>query len=300
MAKAKVAYLVFDVETAADAELVAKIRYPDDDLDPTEAVTRYRNELLETTGSDFIPYTYQFPVSVVIAKVRQDFRIHDVVAIDEPEFRPHLITEKFWRGWKSYGKPTFVTFNGRSFDMPLMELAAHRYGVSVPDWFCESSRSWEKPRNRYNTSAHLDLQDLLTNFGASRFSGGLNLAANLLAKPGKMDVQGDMVQDMYENGDLAAINDYCRCDVLDTYFVFLRTRVTAGQLALDEEEEIVAETKQWLLERADSSAAYQAYLDRWSDWLNPWTLDSDTAVSDDRGEANSTSDGQSAARTLPS
>ena len=70
MAKAKVAYLVFDVETAADAELVSKVRYPYDDLEATDAVTRYRNELLEKNGSDFIPYTYQFPVSVVIAKVR--------------------------------------------------------------------------------------------------------------------------------------------------------------------------------------------------------------------------------------
>ena len=52
MAKAKVAYLVFDVETAADAELVAKIRYPYDDLDSTDAVTRYRKELLETNGTD--------------------------------------------------------------------------------------------------------------------------------------------------------------------------------------------------------------------------------------------------------
>src|SRR5438045_9495024 len=35
-----------------------------------------------------------------------------------------------------------------------------------------------------------DLHDVLTNFGASRFNGGLNLVANLLGKPGKMDVQG--------------------------------------------------------------------------------------------------------------
>ena len=34
-------------------------------------------------------------------------------------------------------------------------------------------------------------------------------------------------------GKLAEINNYCRCDVLDTYFVFLRTRVLVGQLTLD-------------------------------------------------------------------
>ena len=298
MTRAKIAYLVFDVETAADAELVAKIRYPDDDLDPSDAVTRYRKELLEKNGTDFIPYTYQIPIAVVIAKVQHDFRIHDIVAIDEPDFRPHVITEKFWRGWTSYSKPTFVTFNGRTFDMPLMELAAYRYGIRVPDWFNESARSWEKPRNRYNAAAHLDLQDLLTNFGASRFSGGLNLAANLLTKPGKMDVQCDMVQDMYENGDLTAISDYCRCDVLDTYFVFLRSRVVAGQLELDEEEQIVAETKEWLLERADSSVAYQAYLDRWTDWVNPWTMDTVTAETDTLAEEKPKSNSESAGKTL--
>ena len=49
-----------------------------------------------------------------------------------------------------------------------------------------------------------------TNFGSSRFVGGLNLAANLLGKPGKMDVQGHMVQDLFNAGKLADINDYCR------------------------------------------------------------------------------------------
>ena len=270
MAKAKISYFVFDVESVADGNLVSKIRYPYEELSPSEAVTKYRNELLETRGTDFIPYTFQKPISVVIGKIQSNFRIDDIVALDEPGFRPHVITEHFWRGWNNYKHPKFVTFNGRSFDLPLMELAAFRYGINAEDWFQENARGFEKPRHRYNSTAHLDLQDLLTNFGASRFSGGLNLAANLLEKPGKMDVQGDMVQDMYDNGDLAAINDYCRCDVLDTYFVFLRTRVMVGELSLDEEEQIVAETKEWLVERADASAAYQAYLDRWNDWENPW------------------------------
>ena len=86
----------------------------------------------------------------------------------------------------------------------------------------------------------------MTNFGSTRFNGGLNLAANLLGKPGKMDVHGDMVQDLYDAGRLAEINDYCRCDVLDTYFVFLRSRVLFGQLTLEAEQQIIAETKAWL------------------------------------------------------
>ncbi|MCP4194524.1 MAG: 3'-5' exonuclease [Planctomycetaceae bacterium] len=270
MSSAKVKYFVFDVESVADGELVSQVRFPDESLSSQEAVQRYREQLIEERNSDFIPYTFQIPISVVIAKVTEDFEIDDIVLLDEPEFRPHVIAEHFWRGWERYDAPTFVSFNGRSFDIPLMELAAYRYGVGVPKWFTQNARSWEQPRNRYNTDAHLDLQDLLCNFGATRFNGGLNLAAHLLGKPGKMDVQGHMVQDMYDRGELDRINDYCRCDVLDTYFVFLRGCVLTGRMSLEREQEIIATTKEWLSKNADGSPAYQQYLREWGDWQNPW------------------------------
>lgn len=262
-------YFLFDVESVADGELISGVRYPDAEMTPEDAIEAYRAERLEKTGSDFIPYTHQVPVAVVIAKVADDFSLVDLVTLDAPEYRPHVITRHFWLGWQKYGKPTLVTFNGRSFDVPLLELAAFRYGVSIPDWF-GGTVAYEKPRNRYNTSAHFDLQDLLTNFGATRFNGGLNLAAMTLGKPGKMEVQGDMVQDLYNEGRLDEINEYCKCDVLDTYFVFLRCKVMTGDLELDREIELVAAAKTWLEERADESEAYTAYLEQWQDWPNPW------------------------------
>jgi predicted PolB exonuclease-like 3'-5' exonuclease len=265
-----VRYLVFDVESVADASLVAKLRYAGESLDPAAAVRRYRDELMEKYESDFIPYSFQFPISVVVGKVTADFQLEDVVVLDDPQFRPHVITEHFWRGWEKYHRPTLVSFNGRGFDLPLLELSAFRYGISVPGWFQATGKSFDQPRSRYNLTAHIDLCELLTNFGSTRFTGGLNLVANILGKPGKMDVQGDMVQDMYDAGRLAEINDYCRCDVLDTYFVFLRTRVLLGQLALDAEQQLIAQTKQWLESKAASSPAYQTYLSHWGDWLNPW------------------------------
>jgi hypothetical protein len=86
-----------------------------------------------------------------------------------------------------------------------------------------------------------------------------------------MDIQGHMVQDLYDAGKLHEINDYCRCDVLDTYFVFLRTRVLVGQLALEAEQAIIAQTKSWLEQNCPQVPAYKLYLDRWGDWANPWT-----------------------------
>jgi predicted PolB exonuclease-like 3'-5' exonuclease len=193
-----------------------------------------------------------------------------MVALDEPEYRPHMLTKHFWQGWDAYRRPTLVSFNGRTFDVPLMELAAFRYGLGVPGWFNVDAKTWDQNRNRYNLHAHLDLHDVLTNFGATRFNGGLNLAANVLGKPGKMDVQGHMVQDLHDEGKLAEVNDYCRCDVLDTYFVFLRVSVLLGRISLEREQELIETSRQWLEQRAASTPVYAMYLENWGRWENPW------------------------------
>jgi hypothetical protein len=187
MAAATVQYLVFDIESVADPDLVARLRYPREAISPADAVRRYRDELMKKYESDFIPYTFQIPIAVAVAKVTADFHLTDLVLLDEPQFRPHVIVENFWRGWEKYRRPTLVSFNGRSFDIPLLELAAFRYGVSAPGWFQAGGKAFDQPRGRYNVQSHLDLCELLTNFGSTRFTGGLNLAANLLGKPGKMD-----------------------------------------------------------------------------------------------------------------
>ncbi|MEM6687911.1 MAG: 3'-5' exonuclease [Planctomycetota bacterium] len=262
-----VTHFIFDVESVADGKLVSSVRYPGQNLDPKQAIATYQDELSELNGTTFIPYTFQLPVAVVIAKVLDDYSLGDIVSLDEGEFRPHVITDLFWRGWEAYKHPTWVTFNGRSFDLPIMELAAFRYGVAIPSWF--DSDGYRSKRNRFNTDSHLDLQDAITNFGASRCNGGLNLIAKLLNKPGKIDTRGEEVQAMYDEGQLGEISEYCRCDVLDTYFVFLRTMTLRGKISLDRETELVAQTKAWIEERAEESQAYRDYLAHWSEWVDP-------------------------------
>jgi predicted PolB exonuclease-like 3'-5' exonuclease len=270
MSSPAVSYLVFDIESIADGELISKVRYPGEGYSATKAIEVYCGERMEQFGTEFIPYTYHIPVSVAIIKLTIDFRIQDIVTLDSPHFRPHIITKHFWDGWRAYRMPTFVSFNGRTFDIPLMELAAFRYGISVPGWFNLNERTYDQKRNRYNQSAHLDLQEVLTNYGATRLNGGLNLVANLLGKPGKMGVAGHMVQELYNQGELGRINDYCRCDVLDTYFVLLRTKVLTGELNLDVEAELVSEAKSWLEQQSDQYPVYGEYLSQVSDWDNPW------------------------------
>ena len=267
--KPHVEYLIFDIEAIADGDLVSKIRYPGEGLSGPEAIARYRAQLLAETGRDVLPVTFMLPISVAVAKVDAEFRLLDLSVLDAPQFRPHVIARHFWQGWNHYGRPTLVSFNGRGYDLPVLELAAYRYGYPVPAWFNVEARSFEQARNRYNIETHLDLFDLISNFGAARLSGGLNLLANLIGKPGKVGVDGSQVQGMFDRGESTEINDYCRCDVLDTYFVFLRTRVLLGKLTLDVERELVASTKLWLEEQSAALPVYAHYLSHWGDWQPP-------------------------------
>lgn len=264
-----VAYLVFDIEAVADGDLISKLRYPGAGLAPRDAIAKFRHELREHTGRDVVPPTFMLPIALAVAKVSADYRLLDLAVLDEPRFRPHVIARGFWQGWRHYGRPALVTFNGRGYDLPVLEFAAYRYGLSLPDWFNVDARSFEQPRNRYNSAAHIDLMELFSNFGALRMSGGLNLMAHLIGKPGKTGLDGSMIQDLYDAGETEKINDYCRCDALDTYFVFLRSRVLLGKATLEQEQSIVAEAKQWLQSRAAERPVYGYYLEHWGDWSPP-------------------------------
>jgi predicted PolB exonuclease-like 3'-5' exonuclease len=270
MASSDTRYFVFDIESVADGDLVSRLRYPGEGLAAEPAIARYRAELMQENGKDFIPYTFQLPISLVIAKVAKDLSLQDLIALDEKHSRPHEITRLFWDGWRKYQRPKLVSFNGRGFDMPLLELCAFRYGVAIPDWFAEDARNFDQPRYRYNTAAHFDLYEWLTNSGASRFAGGLSLAANLIGKPGKMEVAGHMVQDLWDAGKKAEIHDYCRGDVLDTYFVFLRSRLLAGDIDLKREQALIEHARGWIEAKAEESPGLARYLAAWGDWKSPY------------------------------
>ena len=128
MTAPRVSYPVFDVETIADGELISRTKYPTDNLSADEGAARYREELLAQYGRDVLPPTWVLPTSVCVAKVGADFRLIDLVALDTPHYRPYEMARTFWEGWEHYKRPAFVTFNGRGYDMPVMELAAFRTG----------------------------------------------------------------------------------------------------------------------------------------------------------------------------
>jgi 3'-5' exonuclease len=262
------AFLVFDSESVPDGRLLAQVRNAGEALAPEEAVARAQAEARDRSvdGSDFVPVSYHFPVAVCILRAGADFGLQGLTCLDAPHFRTRRIVEQFWGGLAAYKEKykeriKLVTFNGRGFDLPLLELAAFRYGCPARDYFHGS-------RNRLG-GGHIDLMDWLTNYGAVRLSGGLDLLSKLLGKPGKMAVSGEQVYRLHLEGRAQEINDYCMFDTLDTYFVFLRTRVLTGELTLEDEHVLVMRAKAWLTAKVTQLPALQQYLDNWSDWA-PW------------------------------
>ena len=254
-------YLVFDIESVPDPALVASVR-TQGEVDPEMALEEYRAELIEQKGVDFVPYTFQVPVSIALAKVDSDYRLQDLTVLKVEDGGPERICERFWNGWRYYGFPQFVSFNGRKFDIPLLEIMAFKYGIPLSDWFTSQDVSHKSRRNRYSLS-HLDLYEALTNYGASgNFVGGLNLAAKLLRKPGKIDVKGDMVLEMFREKRFEDIHRYCRCDVLDTYFVFLRYLLLSGSISREQEDGLIKDVKDFLEQNIDEPG-YREYLEEW-------------------------------------
>lgn len=252
----RTAFLIVDTESVPDGDLLGKVKYPGENLTAEQAIEKARAEARESSwnGSDFLPVTFQFPVAVCVINVGKDFDIQKITCLDAPQFRPAEMASKFWKGVEAR-KAKLVTFNGRGFDLPLLEFAAYRQGVTMTHYLQSS-------RNRYNGGA-FDLQDFFTNFGACRMVGGLNLLAKMLGLPGKMDVAGDQVLEMYRRGEVQAINDYCLCDTLDTYFVFLRSRVMTGDLDRDEEAKLVSDAREFLEGQTVEFPAVARYLSAW-------------------------------------
>jgi predicted PolB exonuclease-like 3'-5' exonuclease len=259
------AYLIFDIETVPDGELLRRVKYPGEGLSVEAAVERARAEAREKSGgkSDFVPASFVYPVAVCVARVAADFSLQAITCLDAPQFRPQQIVRDLWAGLERY-PATLVSYNGRGFDLPVLELAAFRFGIAVRGHFDEK----QGRRQRYG-SRHLDLADWLSNYGACPVAGGLNLLSKLLGKPGKMSITGHDVWEMFRSGKIKQINDYCMFDVLDTYFVFLRTRVLAGALDLRREQALVAQAKSWIHEQLSAHGHLQQYLDNWGDW-EPW------------------------------
>ena len=120
--------------------------------------------------------------------------------------------------------PQLVTFNGSSFDLPVLRYRAMVNGVAAP------GLSLRPYFNRYTEDA-VDLCDVLSSF-APQSKETLHELCRVMGLPGKPDgMSGAEVEKYYRDGHIREIAEYCESDVVNTYRVWLRYELFRGRLS---------------------------------------------------------------------
>jgi len=189
----------------------------------------------EKTGSEFLPVCFHRVVSISAVMADGFGRFLRVSTLDGESERDKIA--KFLTFIEDFN-PRLVSFNGRGFDLPMIMARAMCYDLSAAAYFETNDRDnnkskWENYRSRYDGRFHLDLLDHISDFGAVR---GLKLdhICASVGLPGKYDVHGDQVLQLYYAGEQAKIDEYCRSDVLNTYWLFLKYELLRGKITKDD------------------------------------------------------------------
>jgi predicted PolB exonuclease-like 3'-5' exonuclease len=119
--------------------------------------------------------------------------------------------------------PQLVTFNGSSFDLPVLRYRAMVCGVAAP------GLALRPYFNRYTEDA-IDLCDVLASFSPQN-KASLHELCRVMGLPGKPDgIAGADVERYCREGRLAEVAAYCETDVVNTYRVWLRYELFRGRL----------------------------------------------------------------------
>jgi predicted PolB exonuclease-like 3'-5' exonuclease len=259
-------YLVFDIETRVDKALVKQIYDPENVLTLDQAYDKARDQILERSGqqSDFFPLPYHIPIAIATLQADENYRIRSLGCLGIDRFSEAELVARFWQIFENAA--TLVTFNGRGFDLPVLEIQALKHGLALPRYFATGD-SKQSYRGRYSEAYHIDLCDFLSNFGAAHRRGSLDVLARLVGLPGKYSIAGEDVEYLYRQKRLKEINQYCTTDTLQTFLLFLRVELLRGRLNAESYREAIAAAREDLAQRA-ASAGSENFL---ADFLQRWT-----------------------------
>ncbi len=227
---------VFDIETVPDTDMVPNLlgAMPDDVAARRQALSEYH---LKLTGgkNDFPrqPFHKVVAISFVAADIERDgdrerYHLREIRSGgDVHSSERDLLAGVFQYIEKK--RPRLISFNGRTFDAPVLKYRAMVHGVQA-NWFHNGGNKWDSYGSRYSLDWHCDLIDALSDNGASARIR-LDEVCSVLGFPGKFGTEGSQVAELYDQGQLKEIRDYCETDVANTYLVYLRFMQHKGRLA---------------------------------------------------------------------
>ncbi len=159
--------------------------------------------------------------------------------------------------------PQLVGFNSKNADCRILAQRAYILGIPAPGFLHRPNKPWEGDDYfARDTDCHIDLMDCLSGFGRSI---SLHDAAAISGIPGKFGTHGDMVWEMWQQGQFKEIVQYNCFDAITTYLVWLRTAWVSGLFTNDQyqdEQELVRELLMDLCDKPET-AYLEAYIHEW-------------------------------------
>ena len=138
----------------------------------------------------------------------------------------------FWEGARAYD--TFVTFNGRGFDVPFLLLRSVANGITPTRDLMDGRYLYQQKDAR-----HVDLQDQLSFYGAVHRRQPLHLYCRAFGIPSpKADgISGDDVSRLYKAGKYLDIAKYNARDVTATTELYERWKTQLAPFSIRDIDE---------------------------------------------------------------
>ena len=253
----------FDIETIPDPGVGRRILGIEGD-DAAVVAEMVRRRLEETEGSSAYPrLPHHRVVTVGVAwldPASGRFKLGTVggEAMDE---RSHL--EGFYRMLgEAKTAPRLVSWNGSGFDLPVMRYRSMLHGIAAPGLYRNGGDwKWDNYENRFH-DMHVDLMDVLSGFGASRWVG-LGMMSELLGLPSKSFLEGEVYEHVL-GGEEEVVREYCKLDCLATLLVFLAWAVHRGELGPERLREHVEGIREQLA--GEAFEGWRTVAERLADW----------------------------------
>jgi predicted PolB exonuclease-like 3'-5' exonuclease len=246
---------VFDIETIPDLDAARRLMNLNDisDVEIYQKIAAYHDPDKKTEEVFLKPIFHKI-VAISFAEIAikrkydvEEYELLDVRSGGKNDSSEEDLVKGFFKYLESK-TPRLVSFNGRAFDLPVLKLRAMKYGVASSIY--KLGDKWNSYLQRYSADWHNDLHETLTDYFAC---GRLKLdeACKVFGYPGKVDVDGSTVFDLYKQGKIQEIRDYCETDVLNTYLVYLSYCLHYSLINKSGYENALAQVKNFLEQRRE-------------------------------------------------
>lgn len=258
---------VFDIETIPDTNSVTNLTgfVSEDAALLRQELEQYHLKITDGKNS-FLrqPFHKIVAVSYLVAEIEnidngefykfKDLRSSAEDINDEKE----LLIKMF--EYLSKIRPRFVSFNGRNFDFPVLQMRAMLHGIQAN--FLYEGTKWESYTSRNSNDWHCDLYTSLADFG-SNVSLKMNEVCSALGFPGKFGIDGSQITKLYDENNLATIRNYCETDVLNTYLLYCRFMHHCGKIRSTSYNKIIEDLTDFIKENKNKKAYLSEFLDAW-------------------------------------